>query len=301
MKANSKLFLNLATVLALSTTFVPAVTLARGGGDDNPTSSPTVHEAEASESPEPSESPKSGRFEFKGDSRNFCSRFNTSSGKLTADFDNRVNKLNGDQDSDSKKRDEAEQTATTKITDLRTKADDLRGQHFTKLEDDATTADQTQAVKDFEAAVQAAVTARRAAVDKARADFKTGVAAAVAGRQAQIKQALATFHSAVAAALAQAQTSCAAGTSPQTVMQTLKTQLEAARTALKAALQSASKVGSQVKQLAATRNAAIQAANAAFKQAVQDAAAKLKASLGQNDQESPSPSDSLSPSPSATP
>jgi hypothetical protein len=303
MKANSKTLLNLVTVLALSITFVPAVSLAHGGDDSaaRPSVSPRVHEAGESESPEPSESPRSGRFEFKGDNRNFCSRFNTSTTKLTGDFDNRVNKFNADQATDTQKRDDAEKTATAKIADLRAKADDLRQQHISKLESDAATDAQKQVVTDFQTAVSAAVTARRAAVDKARDDFKAGVAAAVAGRQTQIKQALAAYHSSVTAALTQAKSSCAAGVNPQTITQTLKTQLEAARTTLKSSLQGASKVGSQVKQLAATRNAAVQAANTAFKQAIQAAAAKLKAALGQTGQESPEPSESLSPSPSATP
>ena len=287
MRTSSKAFLNLAAVITLSAAFVPAATWAQDGSDDSGTR-PSV----AAEHGRPSSSPERTSSAMVRDGAGFCNRFAGEKSTESTDFDSKISKLNSDQSADASKRQAAETAVDQKVSQERDQADSLMQQHFTKLEANATTDAGKQAVQQFEATVQAAVTARRTAVDKARNTFRTGVKAAVAARQGQINQALSTYKAAVQAALTQAQVSCTAGTAPATVQQTLRSALQTAHNNLRTALQSVSKT--QVSQLAATYKAAVQAANTTFKQAVQQAAAKLKAALGQTG-ESPSPSPSATP------
>lgn len=243
----------------------------------------------------PSVSPGTGKVL----SAQFCARFTDATGGVNTDVTKRFNEL---QTQFGKRGDKIKSDFKT-VTDTqnanRDKADGALKSKFTDLKSKATTAEQKQAVADFEAAVSSAVTARRAAVDAANAAFKQGLLDTNSTRQTALKQAATTYKTAVAAAIAAAKTSCAAGTDPQTVRNTLKTALEDAKAKLEAARQAVGKNDTNLDALKATRKAAVDKANADFKAAIKAALDKLKAALGATGDATPSPSSS--PETSATP
>ncbi|MEO7617361.1 MAG: hypothetical protein ABIS59_00805, partial [Candidatus Saccharibacteria bacterium] len=98
---------------------------------------------------------------------------------------------------------------------------------------------------------------------------------------------------------AQAKTSCAAGTAPKTVRETLGTALRAAQAKLVEARKAAEKVRPNLDPLKTAHKAAIKQANTEFRASLKDAFTTLKATLSLS--ASPEPSVSPSPSTQASP
>lgn len=174
-----------------------------------------------------------------------------------------------------------------KVTDLRAKADSRRAELLAKLEDKATTDAQRQALSAFQSAVNAAVTARRAAIDAANEAFRTGLHAAIADRKAKADAAVKAFKTAITAALNKAKADCAAGVDAATVRANLRTATQAALEKLKSDRQAIDKLGDTVKGLVDARRAAHDKAMADFKAAMEKARADLKAAMP----EKPAPSE----------
>ncbi len=170
-------------------------------------------------------------------------------------------------------------TVSSDTVEARKKADSQLDSKLADLDEVVKTDDQRQAVTDFKAAIKAAVTARRAAVDEANSTYRAAVRQAVTARQAQLTAAKSTYRKQVEAAVAQAKASCTAGANPETVRQTLNTRLAAARATLQTARKSTPKVGASLAAAKQARKDAVEKANAAFKAAVAEAVSKLKAAL----------------------
>ncbi|HEY6737032.1 MAG TPA: hypothetical protein VI322_04935 [Candidatus Saccharimonadia bacterium] len=224
----------------------------------------------------------------------FCNRFTDATGGVSSDLANRFNQLQTQFQQRGDKIKGDFKTVTDTQTNNRSKADAGLAAKFAELEVKATTDDQKAAVTEFEAAIKAAVAARRAAVDAADNTFKQGLLDANATRQAALKAAAADYRAAVQAALDAAKASCAAGTSPATVRDTLKSALDAARAKLEAARKAAGKGDTNLDALKAARKAAVDKANADFRAAVKAALTKLRAALGTA---TPSPVDTTTATP----
>lgn len=175
---------------------------------------------------------------------------------------------------------ERRQQRDERLSEVRANSDARKADHIDKLLELAQDDGQKQAVAIFQAAVDAALSARRSAVDEARQEFKNGLDAAIAARKAAVDAATGTFTDALVAAETKAKTDCdAAGSDPAQVRETLRASVESARTQLRSALQAAEKIGPQAGELVQTRNEAFRAAQADFKAALEQARTDLKAAF----------------------
>ncbi len=275
----------LSRALFVATAAALLIPTFASASDDQPTDrTPEVH---ASATPRPSASPRTDATHPKFDGGQFCNRFTDATGKLSTDTTEKFKQLSDNFGARGDKVRGDFKSLGDRIGDGRTKADAARAKKFAELEAKATTADQKSAVTTFEASINAAVAARRAATDSADATFKAGLLLAVADRQAALKTAATNYKAAVATALANAKASCAAGANSDTVRANLKTALDTARANLDTARKNAPKAGPNVDTLKAAHKTAIDKANADFKAAVKTALATLKAALGVTSSPSP--------------
>lgn len=166
-----------------------------------------------------------------------------------------------------------------RINEIESKSDENRVKFETDLETEAKTDAERAAIVKFQAAVQAAVSARRAAFRAANVQFRAGVDAAVDAHRTQLAAAANTFQAAIKAALAKAKSDCDAGVAPSTVRTNFIAAVQAARTRLQQDRSAIVQVGTRVSELAKTRNAADARAMVAFRAAMEKARADLKAAL----------------------
>ena len=286
MKTTSR-YRILAAVL-IGSLMAPQLALARTTGEDHaaPTASPRTEQ----EHPNGDDRQIKVANTPKVESTQLCRRIGDVGGSINDETGARFAQLGDDFNKRGGKISDDFGAAVAKMTAARIAADAERQKNFAKLEGKATTDAQKQAVHDFETAVLAAVTARRAAVDAANTAYKQAALAAITQRQTQLKTAATSYKTAVANAVVAAKASCAAGTAPATVRTTFQVALKTARTNLQAALQNANKVRPNLDAPKAARKAAIAQADATFKAAIAQALVALKAALPV-----------ASPSPSASP
>lgn len=164
----------------------------------------------------------------------------------------------------------------SELANLRSNWDGNRDAQFKKLEEKATTDAQKQAVADFEAAVKAAITARRTAFDAAITTFREGVKKLISDRAEGVSASFTAFSDATKAAYETAKTDCASGKDPATIRTTLRNSIAAARTKFHSEKTSAPKVGGNIQILIDARRAAINKAMTDFKTAMEKARADLK-------------------------
>ena len=169
-----------------------------------------------------------------------------------------------------------------KLADIRARWDKRRQEFYDKLEEKAGTDEQKQAVAEFKKAVEAAVVARRAAIDKAIADFREGLKDLIEGKKSGVDSAATQYKQSVEAAVAKAKADCDNGVSLATVQTNLRTDLQSAREKLQTARQNIEKLGPQVKALIDARQAAVKEAIEDFKTALEKARADLKEAFPQD-------------------
>ncbi len=165
--------------------------------------------------------------------------------------------------------------------EMRAKADAHRAELIAKLKEKFTSDAQKQAIIAFQQAVDAAVKAKRAAMDAAQDAFRKGLDQLLTGRQTAIDAALKAFSDAILAAEAKAKADCAkTGADPVAIRAAFRTSVEAARDQLKTALSNVEKVGPSLQALLDTRKAAFDKAKDDFHAALDKAKVALQAVLG---------------------
>lgn len=262
-------FLLVVTMLGTPMFSVPAVALTDEGSNDGQTST-KQREIEASRAQKASE--------LSAKLADICKRYTeTKLGRTTDDKRNEFTTRLSQKGTDlGDKRSEWDD----KRTEARLMADQKREEHYAKLTEKAVTDVQKQAVEVFKQAVEKAVSDRRTAQDTARQSYRSGVDAILANRKSTLEAESGDFKLAVEAALAKAKTSCENGTPVDTVKSVLKTDLEAAKSALKTAKDENGKVSEEIRALVEVRKTAIQSAKEAFDAAMQDAKTALETALG---------------------
>lgn len=207
----------------------------------------------------------------------FCTNFSTESSKITSKMSEQATKLttawNKQNDGVKTRSQENDQ----KITDARAKSDTTRNTNFTTLESKTTNDAQTQAEKSYEAAVNSAITARRASYDAAKTTFHTALQSAIDAKQGSVSSQLSSFTSAVNTAISTAKASCSSSpNSGSTIRETFKASLKSAKSTFLSGRSSDANLGGQVKQFVTTRNASFKAADTAFQSAMTSARDSLK-------------------------
>jgi gas vesicle protein len=150
------------------------------------------------------------------------------------------------------------------------------------MEARAKTTEQKKAILAFEKEINAAVSARRSAVDDAISRFRKGIKSAIDARKSAITEAISDFKEAIDDAVEKAENDCQNGTALASVRQVLRTSFQNARVKLQTDKQSIEKLGPNVQTLVATRQKAVQKAVEDFRAAVEKARNNLKNALGKD-------------------
>lgn len=181
-----------------------------------------------------------------------------------------------------------------KREEKRQQAETRQSEFLTRLENQAQTEAQKQAVVNFRTAVQAAIEARKKAVDDAIKAFRSGVDQMLQARKTSTDALVTVFKAAQKSAFDKAKSSCGSGIEPKTILETLKTELKAAQDKFQSDRQAIEKAAEQVKTLNQTKKNAFEKAHQDFKTALEKAKADLKAAF-------PQPTPGISSAPVATP
>lgn len=170
----------------------------------------------------------------------------------------------------------------------RSQAETKRSDFYRNLESKAQTEGQKQAVVLFKAALQAAINARKAAVDTAIETFRSAVSRLLQSRQSSIDAAVSAYKAAQKSAFDKAKSSCGSETDARMILETLKTELKTAQDKFQADRQAIEKSVEQLRLLNETKRSAVEKAHQDFKAVLEKAKADLKAAFPQ-----PTPSASL--------
>lgn len=185
------------------------------------------------------------------------------------------------------------------LINIRESSDSKRAEHYAKLLEAATDENHKAAVAVFQQAVEKAVADRRAGLDTARQAYRDGVDALIGDQKVVYEQALLDLQSATDAAIQTAKTACENGNDYNTVKDTLKSELSAARDTFRAAIASREDLKTKLEELRNARKEAFLQVKADFKTALEEAKAVFKAAVGEtqssdDDDQSNSESDNIS-------
>lgn len=212
----------------------------------------------------------------------FCGRFAETTGNITEKMSGvrtKIDELRGNREATMEDR---RDTRDENLNGIRSTQDARRVEWYAKLESRATTDTQKDAVREFEKTVDSAVEVRRDAVDAAILAFRSGVDSLVSGKKNSAETAAETFQGAVDAAVSRARADCEAGKDPETIRNTFRASLKGAKTQLSTSRKSVEGIGSQVDALAKVRNESIRKAVQAFDASLASATEKLKAAFSEN-------------------
>jgi len=166
-----------------------------------------------------------------------------------------------------------------KLSTKREQWDANRQEQFAKLLEHAATDSQKQAVAKFKNAVEAAILARRQAIDTAIKTFRDGVKKAISERKTATDNAVKTFNDTVATAKTKAQDDCANGVDPKTVRLNYQQALKAARDKFQSDKKDIEKLHGSIEPLITAKKLATEKAIADFETAVEKARTDLKAAF----------------------
>jgi hypothetical protein len=134
-------------------------------------------------------------------------------------------------------------------------------------------------VAKFKATIDAAVVARRSAVDKAISDFQAAVETAVKERENATDAALIKFNAARGEAIAKAKSDCLSGVDPRSVREHLVAALKSAREMLVNDVREIEKRKDTLVPLTAERKAAVEKAIKDFQAVLLKAKPELRAAF----------------------
>jgi hypothetical protein len=212
----------------------------------------------------------------------FCGRFAETTGNIAEKMSGvrtKIDELKGNREATMEDR---RDTRDENLNGIRSTQDARRVEWYAKLEARATTDRQKDAVREFEKTVDTSVETRRDAVDAAIAAFRSGVDSLVSGKKNSAETAADVFQGAVDAAVARAKADCEAGKDPETIRNTFRASLKKAKTELTASRKSVEGIGGQVDALAKVRNESIRKAVEAFDASLKAATEKLKTAFSEN-------------------
>jgi len=201
--------------------------------------------------------------------QNLCSRISALATKVDQRIANRQSNLDGKRNQISLRLQKIQDQRASQLAAKREKWDNARAVHYEKLESRARTDAQKQALTQFKQEVDAAIAARRTAVDLALANFEQGISEALISRRSSSDAVLNEFRNSIRAAFGQTESNCASDKQFSEIRESLRSGLQAAKDGLSSDVQSIDKLGAQVSELVKARNEAIQ-------QAVQDFKAKME-------------------------
>lgn len=216
--------------------------------------------------------------------KKFCTRFTAMAEKIAERMEERGSKIKERASHRESAMEERRDKRDDQLDGNRDEQDARRAKLYVELEARADTDAEKAAVVTFKETMDDLVKTRRAAVDAAIAAFRSGVDTAITSKKDGASSAYTDFKTAVDAAVAKAKSSCESGTDPDTVRDTFKADMDAARAALQDDRSDLEKVGEQVKALAEVRKTAVEKALVDFKAGAEKAREVLKAAFGETEE-----------------
>lgn len=168
-----------------------------------------------------------------------------------------------------------------RLSQFRDNWEDARTKLFERLEAQATTTEQKQAVAVFISAINEADAAKKAAINEAIKAYRENLDALVNERKEAVDKAKANHRAATEAVFQKAETDCASGIDALTVRTEAREALAVERDAYRAKVVAIEKLADKAKDLATTRQEAIKEAVDDFKQALSTARVPLKAAFSE--------------------
>ncbi len=221
----------------------------------------------------------------------FCSAFSGRVSSMRERLSDMLNKL-GERKTDRK--DNLERRWNDYLNDLKGRHDRQDRElslSVDRLNERATTDIQRAAVTAFRSAMQAALSARRTAVAAALKAFHDGVAAALEAKKSGLANALEGAADEITVAGEKAKADCAKAGITSLEIKTIRTAFMSAVQSARSSFNSARKqddLSAQMKQLTATKNAALKKAHEDFRAAATASRDALKATLGKTSTSTPS-------------
>ncbi len=206
---------------------------------------------------------------------NFCTAVDAFAEKLKKDTSDNISRFSVKESERQSALDEKLAKQDAERQNSRFTWDNSRDKVYSELALRATTQSQKAAIEKFKNAIDAAVEARRASVDKATADFKFGVDKGISNRKTLVASSTLLFNTETTAALTNAKADCAGGKAPADARAAYVAALDAAQKKLQSSL-SQVKTTTALKVLITTRQAAIEQAAKDFKASVTKAENSLK-------------------------
>ena len=215
----------------------------------------------------------------------FCSRVSKISSDAGQKFGNSNAKLEQKRERIEEKIEERREERNQKYEQKREKWDDNRAEHFAKLDERAGTEEQKRIALEFQEAVNAAIRARRDAVDAAIEQFRQGVENAKIARKGSTDGAITAFRNSSEAAIGRAEVDCGQGDDPKTVQERLRNELKTAKQEYVKARQRIEGIDTDMEALITVKREAIEKAQEDFKQALEQAKNDFKADFPEDEDE----------------
>ncbi|MDP2934818.1 MAG: hypothetical protein Q8N59_03580 [bacterium] len=172
---------------------------------------------------------------------------------------------------------EKRENRDTKLEQYRGTWEEKWGEHFAMLEEKASTSEQKQALVEFKETAKEALASRQAVVDNAISQFRTDLDKLIAERKTAIEAAERVYIDAYNVAIQKAKDACTNGADANTIKETLKADLKAAKDKFNSDKQTIEKT--DVKKLVEARQQAFKEALEYFKKIMKEARTKLKAAF----------------------
>jgi hypothetical protein len=213
---------------------------------------------------------------------NVCSGFEAQIGNLVGNVSNRVGKIESDRSEKEVRRANQWKEFETNRNELRVREDANLSARFSKLDEVGKTDAEKQAISAFQAAIENALKAKRAAMDAAIKAFQDGTETLLSSRKTAVSNSFSGMQAAFQAAADKAEADCTAGVTRQTVRTDFMAALKNARKNFDSAQKSVNDFSVSMKSLVDAKQAAFKKAQDDFKAAVTQARDALKAVLGEN-------------------
>lgn len=212
----------------------------------------------------------------------FCNRISNISSDIVQKVKDNNNSIESKRTKITKNLQERWTEQANALLDKRNEWDESRDEHFKALEEKFPNDPKKQTVIVFERAVEAAIVARRAAINKAIADYQQGVQKLKSDRKTAIDAIKTTYEYAITAAFNKAKSDCSNDANPVTTRQTFIDAVKAAKDKYKSDYQAIEKLSTNMDQLIAARKAAIEKAIQDFKVAMEKAKADFASAVAAN-------------------
>ncbi len=270
MKANTNFLKNVGFGLVALSILVPNLSVASAITNTRPERATTKTEDQQKEAKEKAKAEQTAQY---------CKRLEQTTSKMVSEAETLRTRWNTTKTEKKSEISENREDRMGKLGEVRETGDSRRENHYTKLEERATTDAQKSAVAKFKATMETAVRTRRTAIDTALRTYKAGVDALLKKRQDDTQSALTKMRTSIKTATDKAKTDCTAGVDAATIRSTLQASTKAAREQFKTDRQNIEKGRTGLEELRKTRNASIKAAVDSFKTTAENARKELRSAF----------------------